>query len=360
MILLFSSNIDGGILQLAIQLLSEINALNIDCKCMIPEGAKVSIPENLRSRVVFYKKIKSFSKKSELVLNLAYTVMHQKPDVVWYVDASILSSEVCCCLSGKVKQYITIHDPAEDHPTNSLPLKERAKRFLVKKYRRESTYCADKVIVLSKESFHKFAEYEPKLKEKTEIFTLGAHVPDIGEIMPEECSECEDGFLLFFGRIDKYKGIENLLTAYEAWKNKKLTLVIAGKGTFTEKERELLGKVGSIKLINRYIEDGEMIWLFKHAKASVLPYIEASQSGIIPISYMFGVPVITSDVKGLTQFVVQGSTGFVCTTTPEYDEAFSIIADEKETKFKDNCIHYYFDHMEWEQSLKKLFNKILE
>lgn len=64
-------------------------------------------------------------------------------------------------------------------------------------------------------------------------------------------------------------------------------------------------------LIKRFITDEEMVWLMQHTKAVVVPYIEASQSGVVPIAYHFGKPVISSNLPGLVENIVPDKTGII-------------------------------------------------
>lgn len=93
-------------------------------------------------------------------------------------------------------------------------------------------------------------------------------------------------YILFFGRIEKYKGIDILYKSFcESQElQKEYTLVIAGKGRFLmqQNERNL-----NILFINRYIKDTEVGYLFKNAAAVVYPYISATQSGVLSLSCFF-------------------------------------------------------------------------
>ena len=102
MILLFSSNIDGGILQFEIQLLKEINQLGKKCFCMISEKAKVTVPSELSAKVLYYKKFKTLNIHDKNIMNLVERIISLKPDFIWYMDSAILSSQLCFCLKGKI------------------------------------------------------------------------------------------------------------------------------------------------------------------------------------------------------------------------------------------------------------------
>ena len=60
----------------------------------------------------------------------------------------------------------------------------------------------------------------------------------------------------------------------------------------------------------------------------LLPYLEVTQSGVIPIAYHFGIPVITSDIEGFREQVVNEKTGIICKTSSDYIAAMSRILSE--------------------------------
>ena len=107
------------------------------------------------------------------------------------------------------------------------------------------------------------------------------------------------------------------------------------------------------------ISDKEMIWLFKHAKAVILPYIEATQSGIIPIAYKYRLPVVISNVPGLMQFVDNGKTGFVCSTGHDYIHAFKKMDDEKNyLRMQSYCLNYSEMYLSWNANVMDLIKSI--
>ena len=215
----------------------------------------------------------------------------------------------------------------------------------------------DKFVLMSPESVVTFGNLYPHYKEKAVMITLGAHLPDANEIKPVEMN-AESDYLLFFGRIDKYKGIGNLLKVYQDISDKALPLVIAGGGNFTEEEKSLINQCNNLTVINRYIDDGEMKWLLHHMTAAVLPYIEATQSGIIPLAYLFGKPVVVSNVAGLTQFVVNGKTGIICSTQNEWKNALIEMTSETARAYEKEIIEYYSKNMDWNANVRGMLEKI--
>ena len=121
-------------------------------------------------------------------------------------------------------------------------------------------------------------------------------------------------FALFVGRIQRYKGITTLLTAYKAIPDRlRMPLVIAGSGEFSPAERELLDSIpaGAVHVVNRWLSDAEISSLVAAARFVVLPYNSATQSGVIPLASAFGTPAIASDTGGLAEQVVDGETGML-------------------------------------------------
>jgi len=112
-----------------------------------------------------------------------------------------------------------------------------------------------------------------------------------GEMVPAEL-EGIGNYILFFGRIEAYKGLNVLIDAFiKSGIGDKVKLVIAGKGDF-----DYNGVTDNIIFINRYIDDLEIASLYRNATCVVYPYISATQSGVISVSSYFGTPVIVSDV----------------------------------------------------------------
>ncbi|MDD3042317.1 MAG: glycosyltransferase family 4 protein [Methanosarcinaceae archaeon] len=123
--------------------------------------------------------------------------------------------------------------------------------------------------------------------------------------------EEEAGNVLFFGRIADYKGLHYLIQAVPKIARfiPNLKVVIAGSGDFEEKE--YVENNPYFELNNRFIEDAEVATFFQKASVVVLPYIECTQTGIIPIAYAFKKPVVVTNVGCIPDVVENGRTGFI-------------------------------------------------
>lgn len=118
-------------------------------------------------------------------------------------------------------------------------------------------------------------------------------------------SPIENLTFLFIGRGRTYKGLNLLLDTWEMIADQKSRLLIAGEG---HKVRQGLP---GVEHIDRWLEDSEIIELISNATAVILPYLEASQSGLIPFAQRLGIPVIVTPVGGLREQVIDGVTGII-------------------------------------------------
>ena len=122
---------------------------------------------------------------------------------------------------------------------------------------------------------------------------------------------------LFFGLIREYKGLDVLISAINLIDKDligKFEFIIVGENY--EKLDKYKNNIdadikGNIKWLTKYIPDEQVNLYFCASDFVVLPYKSASQSGIVPMAYHFGKPIIVSDVEGLSEMVVNYITGYI-------------------------------------------------
>lgn len=122
--------------------------------------------------------------------------------------------------------------------------------------------------------------------------------------------------ILFFGYIRKYKGLNYLIDAMPGiLKKVKLKLLVVGEYYGDEeKYREQIRSLGlknDVKVVSDFVPDANVKYFFSASDVVVLPYSDATQSGIIQIAYHYDKPVIATDVGGLAEVVRNNETGFI-------------------------------------------------
>ncbi len=135
---------------------------------------------------------------------------------------------------------------------------------------------------------------------------------------------------LFFGYVRKYKGLHVLLDAMkEVLKAVDVHLLVVGE--FYEDEKSYLAQVAAldlgenVRIISDYVPNDEVSIYFSAADVVVLPYIDATQSGIVQIAYNFHKPVIATDVGGLAEVVLDGKSGLIVNPGSKRELADAIV-----------------------------------
>ena len=151
-------------------------------------------------------------------------------------------------------------------------------------------------------------------------------------------------YILFFGFIREYKGLDLLLKAFASEKLRQfpLKLLVAGEFYVDKKPYmeliEGLGIENDVILHDQFIPNTEVRNYFCAASLVVQPYKDATQSGITQVAYHFEKPIITTNVGGLAEIVTDGRDGFVTEPDPgQITEAiYKYFKEEKEVEFTAN------------------------
>jgi len=150
--------------------------------------------------------------------------------------------------------------------------------------------------------------------------------------------------ILYFGFIRYYKGVRYLIKAMPLiLDSMDVKLLICGE--FYEGREELLSLIEELKLnskvmvIDSFIPNEKVGHYFCAADLVVLPYVTATQSGIVQIAYHYQKPVVVTSVGGLPEVVKDGKCGYV--VNPRDPAAIAekvqrFYQQDKETEFRKN------------------------
>lgn len=303
-ICLFTANKSGGIAQYTVKFAETLRDLGHEIYLILPIDFDYEI-DNVY--IEFYNKDSNVYKLAD---HLKTIIMKISPTMIISTDNSITSLKMTRLskLSG-VSTFLIIHDPRQ-HPTR-FTLRTFAKRLLEKLINIKIRKHVDIFCFLSNSSLkkHKYALN----KGNYYVIPLGEHLIVKHNTKSDESMISYSNYFLFFGRIDKYKGLIYLLKAYELDTNNELPiLIVAGKGRLSSSEQELMNKLSHRVIhLNYFISDNIVDMLFEKCSAVILPYIEISQSGIIPIAYKHKKPVLCSNLSGFKEFVEEEVTGLL-------------------------------------------------
>lgn len=146
-------------------------------------------------------------------------------------------------------------------------------------------------------------------------------------------------YFMFFGRIDDYKGLEDIYRLASDLPH--IKFVVAGNGyhEYIEKLKELK----NVDVQNRFIHDHELKNLFLKAKLVLLPYKSISQSAVQILSYSYATPVACYDVGNLKDFIEDGKTGYLVSKNnyQEFKNVVENFVDDELFQLSKNCITYF-------------------
>ena len=276
---------------------------------MLPNSASTEYLDNIDESVELY--LFKYPRHSRLfyfiTLPMIYEIVKKiktfDPDVVHFQVLNFLLIPILVLLK-KYPLVSTFHD-VELH-VGEKSLLHRLLLHFSRKFSNQIIVHGEKL----KEQMIK--EYNIP-EDKVHAIPIGEH-----EVAPFKKYEREDikedgNLILFFGRIYEYKGLEYLIKA-EPMITKEVPdakIIIAGTGENFKKYEEMMVNRDNFIVHNYRIPYKEGAELFQRCSVVVLPYIDASQSGVVPTAYGFKKPIVVTDVGAIPEIVDDGVTGFI-------------------------------------------------
>lgn len=243
-----------------------------------------------------------------LLLQLRNNLMNEGYDFINFIGNKPLVILLNSITRIKVK-FHTIHEPYPHHNTLSKRNLRRRKMYMNLLIRSGSH-----ITVPSDVSYERFVsnfKIDPDKISIVYFSQLEIYKDYLKKDIPKS-----DNVILFYGLINKYKGVEVLIDAMKIVIKElpDLKLIIAGKGKINY---DLTTLSDNFEIINRYITNQEIAELNKLATLVVCPYTSASQSGVIMTSFAFNNPILATKVGAIPEFVEDGKTGMLI----EYPDA---------------------------------------
>lgn len=176
-----------------------------------------------------------------------------------------------------------------------------------------------------------YDHYGDKLNKKEAALKLGLHE--------------QEHFILFFGFIRQYKGLDLLLEAFADKRLREFPVKLIVAGEFYENPAPYLQQIirlgidNFVELRTKFIPDSKVRYYFSVADLVAQPYRSATQSGVSQIAYHFENPMLVTNVGGLAEIVPNGKVGYVVNVDP--------------TQIADALVDF-FEHQRSDQFIKNI------
>ena len=226
----------------------------------------------------------------------------------------------------------------------------------------------DYFVLLSKKVQEDLLKLKPKAKNKIlphPVYSNFGTPVDKKEARKFLDLPIDEKLILFFGFIRDYKGLDVLLEVMKMLKTElNIKLIIAGEYySNEEKYKKIINELGlqnQLYLFTDFISTSEVKYYFSACDAVILPYRDATQSGIVQIAMNFHKPVIATNVGGLAEVISDGSTGFIVEKENSMKLTTAIenfYLQNKEKQFVSNIIKET-DKYSWSKFTEGIFDLI--
>ena len=184
----------------------------------------------------------------------------------------------------------------------------------------------DGFVALSKSVLNDIASLD--MQNKPKCFVPHPLYDHFGEIIGRNESvkqlNLDDNYhyMLFFGLVRAYKGLDLLIDAFADDRLRKYPVKLIVAGEFYDDPKPYLEQIKNhdlqdfVIIHNQYISDNNVKYYFNTADIVVQPYKSATQSGVTQIAYHFEKPILVTNVGGLGEIIPDGKVGYVVEPKP--------------------------------------------
>lgn len=179
--------------------------------------------------------------------------------------------------------------------------------------------------------------YKDELAKQYNVAERKIHCLDLWRSLASYTKPQYSGVFLYFGRIRKYKGLDNFIKIVAS--TPEIFYRVVGKPD--EESKVLVNQLkqySNVTVIDREVSDQEMIEEFKKADWLVLPYATATQSGVIVDAYLHARPVIAFNVGAISEQIIEGYNGHL---VAENDVSEFVSTIKKVNSYTQNELDYY-------------------
>ena len=229
-----------------------------------------------------------------LLLSIVHRVRREHFNAIYFESLHTWNLPIMM-MSGKAKTYQVIHEVIPHEGDSQVKMVDLMNKAVVK--------FTDTIVLRNK-------TYIQDLIDRYGIGSERVKYLELWRRYPSYTKPVHNGRALFFGRINPYKGADNLLEIVRLCPDTKFDVI----GRVDPQMQDIvdqLSKEKNVKLNNDYVTDAEMREAFINCDWAIVPYNSASQSGIIIDAYKYSRPVIAFAVGAIPEQVNDGKSGYL-------------------------------------------------
>lgn len=285
-------------------------AQHADCDAWVMgiDTPKVPVMDTPKTHLVDCPKRPGIEKKTfdlRTLFRIISWVKKQHFGVIFFETLHVWNLAIMMCCHKKTRIFQMIHDliPHEgDKQAKSVDLMNKAVCRL-----------ADYIVLPNQ-------KYIKKVTENYGVKPGRIRSVDMWRRFPEYTEPRHTKHALFFGRMNPYKGVDNLIEIVKRCPDVQFDVVGRVDPLVQDLADQLKG-LPNVTMNNGYVGDDEMAEAFANADWIVLPYNSATQSGVVIDGYRYGRPCIAFNVGAITEQVREGVSGYLI--EPGNNEAFA-------------------------------------
>jgi glycosyltransferase involved in cell wall biosynthesis len=227
-----------------------------------------------------------------------------KPDIIHFETFSLRAIGMLLFLRSFKNVCLTIHDPVPHSGEGTWKISLPRTFFFNMPVKKRFLFYSHFAKAQFEEHYKDHKPNKTVLKMSPYSFLQQLTVPSANK-----------KYILFFGRLSPYKGIDDLLKAmpevFREFPDEQL--IIAGKRYYGfDIDDDMLNKYkGNITLIEKHIPNEELAQLIQQAKFIVCPYKDATQSGVLMTAFGLNTPVIATNVGSFPEFIKHNVNGLL-------------------------------------------------
>lgn len=229
-----------------------------------------------------------------LLFSIIHRIRREHFDAVYFESLHTWNLPIMM-MSGKAKTYQVIHEVIPHEGDSQVKMVDLMNKAVVK--------FADTIVLRNK-------TYIQDLIDRYGIGAERVKYLELWRRYPSYTKPIHNGRALFFGRINPYKGADNLVEIVRLCPDIQFD-VIGRVDPQMQDVVDQLAKEKNVKLNNDYVTDVEMREAFIDCDWAIVPYNSASQSGIIIDAYKYSRPVIAFAVGAIPEQVDDGKSGYL-------------------------------------------------